>query len=122
MNPVSQNCRANDENYDPKYYQPRQKNHLVPWHQTCSKIHNNIHSSSTGLSEENMVDDTQKDWRDLCVAVTNEKDSRKLISLIRELVEALDRGERDRRHPSSPPDAIDTHRQESRVATVCVSA
>jgi hypothetical protein len=69
-----------------------------------------------------MADGTLKDWRELCVAVTNEKDSRKLISLIRELVEALDRGERSWRHPSSPPEAIDTHRQESRVGTVCVSA
>jgi hypothetical protein len=49
-----------------------------------------------------MADGTQKDWRDLCVAVTNEKDSKKLISLIQELIEALDRGERNWRHPSSP--------------------
>jgi hypothetical protein len=69
-----------------------------------------------------MADDTQKDWRELCVAVTSEKDSTKLISLIRELTEALDRGERSWRHTSSPPDAIDTHRQESRVGTVCASA
>jgi hypothetical protein len=69
-----------------------------------------------------MADGTRKDWRELFVAVTNEKDSRKLISLIQELVEALDRGERNWRHPSSLPDAIDTHRQESRVGTVCVSA
>ena len=69
-----------------------------------------------------MSDGMQKDWRELCVAVTNEKDSRKLISLIQQLVEALDRGERNWRHPSSPADAIDTHRQESRVGTVCVSA
>ncbi len=41
-----------------------------------------------------MADGMQKDWRELCVAVTNETDSTKLISLIRELVEALDRGER----------------------------
>ena len=62
----------------------------------------------------------EKDWRDLCVAVTNEKDSTKLISLIQELTEALDRGKRSSRH--TLPDAIDTHRQESRVGTVCVSA
>jgi hypothetical protein len=82
------------------------KNHLAPWHQTCCKIHNNIHRSSTGLSEENMADDTQKNWRDLCVAVTNEKDSTKLSSLLQELIDALDRGERNW----------------SRVGTVCVSA
>jgi hypothetical protein len=69
-----------------------------------------------------MADDTQKNWRDLCVAVTNEKDSTKLSSLIQELIDALDRGERNWRHPSSPPNAIDKHRQESRVGTVCVSA
>jgi hypothetical protein len=75
-----------------------------------------------GSSEVNMADGTHKDWRELCVAVTNEKDSRKLVLLIQELIEALDRGERNWRHPSSPHDTIDTHRQESRVGTVCVSA
>jgi hypothetical protein len=69
-----------------------------------------------------MTDGTQKDWHELCVAVTNEKDSTKLMRLIQELIEALDRGERNRRRPSSPPDAIDKHRQESRVGTACVSA
>ena len=69
-----------------------------------------------------MADGKQKDWRELCVAVTNEKDTTKLSSLIQELIEALDRGERNWRHPSSPPAAIDTHRQESRVGTICVSA
>jgi hypothetical protein len=68
-----------------------------------------------------MADGMQKDWRELCVAVTNEKDSRKLISLIQELTEALDRRERNWRPPSSPPHAIDTHRQENKVGTVCVS-
>lgn len=69
-----------------------------------------------------MGDDTQKDWRELCVAVTNEKDSTKLISLIRELTEALDRGERSWRHTSSPPDAIDTHGCKVEFGTVCGSA
>jgi hypothetical protein len=69
-----------------------------------------------------MADGKQKDWRELCVAVTSEKDSAKLISLIQELIDAQDRGERKWRHPSSPPAAIDTHRQESRVGTICVSA
>jgi hypothetical protein len=71
---------------------------------------------------ENMADGMKRDWRELCVAVTNEKDSTKLISLIQELVEALDRGERSWRHTSCPPEVIDKHRQESRVVTVCVSA
>jgi len=40
-----------------------------------------------------MIDGMQKDWRELCVAVTNETDSTRLTSLVRELSEALDRGE-----------------------------
>lgn len=56
-----------------------------------------------------MADDTQKDWQELCLAVTNETDSTKLSLLVQELIEALDKGERSWRHPSSPPDAIQTH-------------
>jgi hypothetical protein len=41
-----------------------------------------------------MADGMQKDWRDLCVAVTNESDPTKLSSLVQELIEALDKGER----------------------------
>jgi hypothetical protein len=48
----------------------------------------------------------QRDWRELCLAVTNEKDSTKLTSLVRELVEALDRGERGWRHTNRPPEAM----------------
>jgi hypothetical protein len=69
-----------------------------------------------------MADEMQKDWRDLCVAVTNERDSTKLTSLVQELIEALDKGERSWRHNSCPHDAIEKHRQESRVRTVCASA
>ena len=50
-------------------------------------------SIRTGLSEVNLADRVQKDWRELCVAVTNERDSTKLTSLVQELIEALDRGE-----------------------------
>jgi hypothetical protein len=46
----------------------------------------------TGISEVNMADGMQKDWRELCVAVTNETDSTKLSSLVQELIEALDHG------------------------------
>lgn len=47
-----------------------------------------------------MTDGAQKDWRKLCVAVTNERDSAKLTSLVQELIEAPDRGERNwRRTP-----------------------
>jgi hypothetical protein len=41
-----------------------------------------------------MADRMQKDWRELCVAVTNESDATKLSSLVQELIEALDKGER----------------------------
>jgi hypothetical protein len=46
-----------------------------------------------------MADGMKRDWRELCVAVTNESDSTKLSSLVRELIEALDRGERSWRQP-----------------------
>jgi hypothetical protein len=41
-----------------------------------------------------MSNGTQRDWRELCAAVTKETDSTKLSSLIEELIEALDHGER----------------------------
>jgi hypothetical protein len=44
-----------------------------------------------------MTDDMKKNWRDLCVAVTNERDSTKLSSLVQELIGALDEAERSRR-------------------------
>jgi hypothetical protein len=53
-----------------------------------------------------MADGLRKDWRELCLAVTNESDSTKLTSLVQELIEALDKGERSWRHPSPTPDAI----------------
>jgi len=56
-----------------------------------------------------MADGMQKDWRELCVAVTNETNSTKLTSLVQELVEALDRGERSWRYPSPRSDAIPTN-------------
>jgi hypothetical protein len=40
-----------------------------------------------------MADSMQKDWRDLCVAVTKETDFTRLTSLVQVLIEALDRGE-----------------------------
>ena len=59
------------------------------------------------------ADGTEKDWRELCAAVTNESDSTKLSSLVQELIEALDNGERKRswRHAIPPPDAIATNRK-----------
>lgn len=53
-----------------------------------------------------MADGMQKDWRELCVAVTNESDSTKLGSLIQELIEALDRGERRWRTPITSSEPI----------------
>ena len=48
-----------------------------------------------------------RDWRELCVAVTNEPDSTKLTSLVEELLEALECAERSWRSPyfSKNPDA-----------------
>jgi len=45
-----------------------------------------------------MADGVQKDWREICVAVTNESDSTRLTVLVQELIEALDKGERSWRH------------------------
>jgi hypothetical protein len=42
------------------------------------------------MSEVNMTDGMKRDWRKLCLAVTNESDSTKLDSLLRQLIEALD--------------------------------
>lgn len=58
-----------------------------------------------------MADGIQKDWRELCIAVTNERDSTKLTSLVQELIEALDKGERRWRYATRPPDAIETSRE-----------
>lgn len=66
--------------------------------------------------------DTKRDWRELCLEVTNERDSTKIRSLVQELIEALDQGERGWRYSSCAPNTIETRRQESRVGTVCVSA
>jgi hypothetical protein len=58
-----------------------------------------------------MADGMQRDWRELCVAVTNESDQRKLSSLVQELIKALDQGERSWRHTIPPSDAIATNRE-----------
>ena len=55
--------------------------------------------------------DMQKDWRELCVAVTNESDSTKLTSLVQELIEALDRGERSWRPSVCAPKAMATNQE-----------
>ena len=58
-----------------------------------------------------MADGMKKDWRELCVAVTNESDSTKLTSLVQELIEALDSGERSWCHSIPPSDAIAANRE-----------
>jgi len=63
-------------------------------------------SASTGVPEVTMADGMQKDWRELCVAVTNETNSTKLTSLVQELIEALDRGERSRGYASPMSDTM----------------
>src|SRR6266567_1283147 len=67
--------------------------------------------SQSFAPEVNMADGMQQDWRELCVAVTNESDSTRLTSLVQELIEALDRGERSWRHVIPPSDAIATNRE-----------
>jgi hypothetical protein len=62
------------------------------------------------MSEVKMADGMKRDWRELCLAVTNESDSTKLSSLVQELIEALDKGERSWRPPSPPSDAITVNR------------
>lgn len=58
-----------------------------------------------------MAEGTRKDWRELCVAVTNESDSTKLSSLVQELIEALDRGELSWRHVPCSPEAMVTNQE-----------
>ena len=58
-----------------------------------------------------MADGMQKDWRELCVAVTNESDPTKLSSLVQELIEALDQSERSWRHIPYSPEAMATKQE-----------
>ena len=58
-----------------------------------------------------MADGMQKDWRELCIAVTNESDSTKLSLLVQELIEALDKGERSWRHAIPRSEAIAMNRE-----------
>jgi hypothetical protein len=53
-----------------------------------------------------MADGMQKNWRELCVAVTNETDPRKLSTQVQELIEALDNGERTWRRTVRPAGII----------------
>jgi hypothetical protein len=42
-----------------------------------------------------MSERKRKDWRQLCTAVSNERDSNKLVLLVEELIRALDEPERE---------------------------
>jgi hypothetical protein len=42
-----------------------------------------------------MSEHKRRDWRELCAAVSNERDSNKLGSLVQELIAALDEHERN---------------------------
>lgn len=54
------------------------------------------------MQTDAMQDAMQKDWRELCLALTNESDSTKITSLAQELIEALDRGEQHCRPGTEP--------------------
>jgi hypothetical protein len=58
-----------------------------------------------------MAGHKQRDWRELCTAVTSEPDSTKLDSLVLELIRALDEGEREWRRAISPPNTIAANRK-----------
>jgi hypothetical protein len=62
-----------------------------------------------GDRRHKMAGHKQRDWRELCAAVTNEIDSGKLDSLVQELIKALDEGEREWRHAICSPNAIATN-------------
>ena len=58
-----------------------------------------------------MADGLRKDWRELCVAVTNENDPTKLSSLVQELIEALDHGERSWHYVPHSPETMATNQE-----------
>jgi hypothetical protein len=68
-------------------------------------------SIRTGISEGDMADSMQDDWRELCVAVTNESNPTKLSSLVQELIEALDQGERSWRCIPCSPKSMATNQE-----------
>ena len=63
------------------------------------------------MSDGMQADGMKKDWRELCAAVTNESDSTKLSSLVQQLIEALEKGERSWHHTIPPSDATATNRE-----------
>ena len=85
-----QKFQANGENFTDGAVNRKRQKHL-----RCG-IRDALPSNSipNGLSEVNMADGMKRDWRELCLAVTNENDPTKLGSLVQQLIEALDEGER----------------------------
>ena len=70
---------------------PKETKALRLWHSRCFLTTSTF---ATGGSEVNMADGMKQDWRELCLAVTNESDPTKLGSLVQQLIEALEEGER----------------------------
>ena len=58
-----------------------------------------------------MADGMQNDGRELCAAVTNQSDSTQLTSLVQELIEALDQGERSWRPALCRSNAMAANRE-----------
>jgi hypothetical protein len=58
-----------------------------------------------------MAGHKQRDWRELCAIAASEPDSKKLDSLVQELIRALDEGEREWRHAFCSPNTIAANRE-----------
>ncbi len=48
-----------------------------------------------------MVETNREDWHELCAAAANEPDSKKLISLVEQILKAID-GQHKKQMPSDP--------------------
>jgi hypothetical protein len=61
-----------------------------------------LKSPHTRFGGEEMAGRKPRDWRELCTAVTNESDPRKLDAMVQELIAALAEGERAWRRQMDP--------------------
>jgi len=59
-----------------------------------------------------MTESNAKNWRELCAAAVNEKDSEKLVSLVAQILQAFDEGD----HAISPPGVCGEPEYEVRLA------
>jgi len=57
-----------------------------------------------------MAERTRKDWRELCAAAAEEPDPDKLVSLVKQIIQAIDR----RNQGSSPPRVLSGGQQQPR--------